>query len=181
MERKQEKADTKELENWQTDQALPLTVYVKTASGWKFVDYFPLIGNTATRDMIMQIDLKDIASNKVELKLETAYRFWELDLAGIDYSKDKDFSINVIKPETVLKSDSTDQRAALLGNDKVYTHLTGGEFISFKYALPAATGNALSSYILASGGYYHDMEPITGKTNYTELYKFQKKGAFDRF
>ena len=50
---KQEQVDPKELEKWQTDQALPLMVYVKTAGGWKFVDYFQLVGNTATRDMIM--------------------------------------------------------------------------------------------------------------------------------
>jgi hypothetical protein len=178
---KQEKANTKELEKWQTDQAIPLMVYMKTASGWKFVDYFPLIGNTATRDMIMQIDTKDIRGNKIELKLETAYRFWDLDFAGIDYSADKNFTINIIKPETVLKSDSTDQKTSLLNNDKMYTHLADGEFILFKYALPASAGNTVSSYVLASGGYYHTMEPITGKTNYKELYKFQKKGAFDQF
>src|SRR6266542_564810 len=78
---KQEKADTEELEKWQTDQALPLMVYIKTTAGWKFIDYFPLSGNTATRDMIMQINTKDISGDKIELKLETAYRFWDLDFA----------------------------------------------------------------------------------------------------
>ncbi len=178
---KQEKADTKELEKWQTDQALPLMVYIKIAGGWKFVDYFPIIGNTATRDMIMQINTKEITGNKIELKLETAYRFWDLDFAGIDYTTDEAFTPNVIEPKMVLKSDSTDQRIVLLNNDKVYTHLSNDEFISFRYALPASAENTVSSYILASGGYYHDLERITGKTNYNELYKFQSKGAFDQF
>ncbi len=178
---KQEKADTKELEKWQTDQALPLMVYIKTTAGWKFIDYFPLIGNTATRDMIMQINTKDISGDKIELKLETAYRFWDLDFAGIDYTTDEAFTTNVIEPEMVLKSDSSDQRIVLLNNDKIYTHLSNDEFISFRYALPASAENTLSSYILVSGGYYHDLERITGKTNYNELYKFQSKGAFDQF
>ncbi len=47
--------------------------------------------------------------------------------------------------------------------------------------MPAAEANNVSSYFLASGGYYHNLEPITGKTNYMELLKFKKKGAFDKF
>ena len=58
---KQEAANPKDLEKWQTDQALPLMVYIKTNDGWKFVDYFQLIGNTASRDMIMNIDTKNIS------------------------------------------------------------------------------------------------------------------------
>jgi hypothetical protein len=43
-------------------------VYVKTNDGWKFVDYYQLIGNTATRDMIMQVDTKNIPGNTIEIK-----------------------------------------------------------------------------------------------------------------
>src|SRR5438552_3630737 len=102
---KQEKADPKELEQWQTDQALPLMVYVKTYEGWKFVDYYQLIGNTASRDMIMDIDTKEIPGNTIELKLETAYRFWDLDFAGIDYSNDPNFTTAIIEPAEAIKSD----------------------------------------------------------------------------
>jgi len=55
------------------------------------------------------------------------------------------------------------------------------EFISFKYSVPQPTGNSESSWFLISGGYYHSLEPITGKANYNELMKFRKQGAFDAF
>ena len=178
---KQEKADPKELEKWQTDQALPLMLYVKKKNEWEFVDYFPLVGNTASRDMIMSIDTKDITGDKLEIKLETTYRFWDLDFAAIDYSTNENFTTTVLQPKQIIKSDSTDQTLTLMQSDKDYVHLTGNEFISFSYAIPESAANTSTSLFLVSGGYYHSIEPITGKTNYTELYKLQKAGAFDKF
>ena len=86
-------------------------------------------------------------------------------------------------PTTIAtrRSDSSDQRPVLLDNDKAYTHLTGDEFISFKYELTAVKENEVASYILVSGGYYHNLDKITGETNYQQLYKFKRKGAFDVF
>jgi len=177
---KQEQADPKELAKWQTDQALPLMVYIKTTNGWKFVDFFPLIGNTASRDMIMQINTADITADKIVIKLETTYRFWDLDFAAIDYTTNQHFETAVIDPLQAIKTDGTDQKAILLQSDKQYTHLTGEESVSFEYKV-AALQNTVSSYFLVSGGYYHGLETITGKVNYKELYKFRKKGAFDKF
>jgi hypothetical protein len=178
---RQEKADPKELEKWQTDQALPLMTYIKTAQGWKFIDYFPIVGNTATRDMIMKIDTKDVAGDQIELKLETAYRFWDLDFAAIDYSVDDAYTINVIQPQAVMKSDSTDQLASLMSSDQAYTRLTGNEYLSFNYALPPSPYNTIASYIIAGGGYYHTLEHLTGKPDYIELYRFKEPAAFDHF
>ena len=177
---KQEQADPKELAKWQTDQALPLMVYIKTDKGWKFVDYFPLIGNTASRDMIMEINTADISADKIVIKLETTYRFWDLDFAAIDYTTNQHFETTVIDPLQAIKTDGTDQKAILLQSDKQYTHLTGEESVSFEYKV-AALQNTVSSYFLVSGGYYHGLETITGKVNYKELDKFRKKGAFDKF
>jgi hypothetical protein len=178
---KQEKADPKELEKWQTDQALPLMVYIKTSTGWKFVDYYPLIGNTATRDMIMEINTEKIEEETIKLKIETAYRFWDLDFAGIDYSTNDNIINTIIEPDKAVASDSTDERTILRSSDHQYAHLTGDESIYFKYTVPVSPKNNLSSYFLVSSGYYHNLEQITGKTNFMELYKFQKKGAFDKF
>lgn len=177
---KQEAANPKDLEKWQTDQALPLMVYIKQNNEWKFVDYFQLIGNTASRDMIMQIDTKNISGDKIELKLETAYRFWDLDFAAIDYTNNQNFITTVIEPAEAIKSGSTNEKQTLLNSDKEYVHLVNDESISFKYQIPASQ-TATASYFLVSGGYYHSLEQITGKANYNELIKFKKPGAFDKF
>jgi hypothetical protein len=178
---KQEKADPKKLLKWETDQALPLMVYIKTAKGWKFVDYFPMIGNTASRDMIMEIHTADSKQQTIELKLETAYRFWDLDFIGIDYSANQNLTENVIEPLEAIKTDGSDQRERLKNTDKEYTHLIDEESIFFHYSIPPTSANTVSSYFLIGDGYYHNLEHITGKTNYSKLYKLRKKGAFDKF
>lgn len=178
---KQEKANPKDLEKWQTDQALPLMVYIKINERWKFIDYYQLVGNTTSRDMIMQLDTKNIQGDKIELKLETAYRFWDLDFAGIDWSNNENFTTTVIDPTLAIKSDSANEKQILLSSDKQYVHLINEEFISFKYSIPQSTNQTEASYFLVSGGYYHSLEPVTGKANYTELYKFKKNAAFDKF
>ena len=180
-QQKQEKADPETLKKWQTDQALPLMVYLKTSKGWKFVDYFPLIGNTATRDMIMEINTSDIVQDQIELKLESVYKFWDLDYVGMDFTPGENLNINAIQPVIAAKH-STDQPGNLESNHKKYTHLhSDSEAIYFKYTIAELDTTRRSSYILASGGYYHNLEKITGQTNYAELYKFKNKGAFDRF
>ena len=178
---KQEQADAKDPAKWQTDQAMPLMVYLKTSTGWKFIDYFPLIGNTASRDMIMEINTTGITTDQIEIKLETAYRFWDLDFAGIDYSTNQQFETVVIEPSQAVKTDGEDQKEILLQSDKQYSHLTGDQSVSFQYTITTAAANNVSSYFLVSGGYYHSLETISGKTNYKELYKFRNKGAYDKF
>ncbi len=178
---KQERANPAKLAKWQTDQALPLMVYLKTNKGWKFIDYFPMIGNTASRDMIMGLETEGIQSDKIEIKLETIYRFWDIDFAGIDYSTNRNFETLVMEPSRAVKTDGSDQKKLLLHSDKQYSHLAEDESISFVYKISEAKQKSLSSYFLVSGGYYHSLEPITGKVNYKELYKFRKKGAFDKF
>ncbi|MEO7802197.1 MAG: hypothetical protein ABIR81_09365 [Ginsengibacter sp.] len=178
---RQEKADPKKLEQWQMEQALPVMVYLKTPKGWKFVDYFPLIGNTASRDMIMSINTAEINAEKIELKLETAFRFWDLDFAGMDFRVDKHFETTVLKPDIARSLDGVDQNIVLADNDDQYTHLTGENTISFTYKVPASNTIESSSYFLVSGGYYHNLEPITGKTQIVELMKFRKKGAFSKY
>lgn len=176
---RQEQAEPQILNKWQTDQALPLMVYVKTKKGWKFIDYFPLIGNTASRDLIMELDVPDVSNEEGTIKLETAYRFWDIDFAAIDCSENKDVTSVMINPTQAIKTDGTDQSAKLNKSDSVYSHLVNEESIIFKFELPASKMN--SSYFLVSGGYYHNLRLYTGKANTLELYKFRKKGAFDKF
>jgi hypothetical protein len=131
--------------------------------------------------MIMQIDTKNIPGDKLELKLETAYRFWDLDFAGIDYDDDQDFTATVLQPMQIIKSDSTDESAALQSSDDQYAHLQNDEFISFRYSVPQTRCNTEASYFLVSGGYYHNLENTTGKADYNKLPEFKKQGAIDKF
>jgi hypothetical protein len=80
-----DKSDPKEMEQWQKDQSLPLMVYIEKNGQWELVDYFAHTGNTATRDMIMELDISKLYGHEVKIKMETAYQFWNLDYAAMDF------------------------------------------------------------------------------------------------
>lgn len=175
----QEKADPKSLEKWQKDQALPIMVYVKENDNWKFVDYFPLTGNTASRDMIMELDIDNFKEEIVEIKLETVYRFWDLDYAALDFSTGLLFKSASIAPELAVSKNGTDQRNILQNKDDKYTILKDNDAVSLEFNLPPS-GNSIS-YFLISSGYYHNLQKYQGKMQTAELLLFRNKGGFDSF
>ncbi len=179
--KKLDNADPKVTEQWQKDQALPIMVYIKNGTDWKYTDYFSLVGNTASRDMIMEIDLGDIKEETVQIKLETVYHFWDLDYAALDFSENEIQSSLYLNPVKAEKTDSTNEIKNLFANDDQYTHLKGSEAVSLQFEQPVIDKNTACSYFLVGNGYYHSMKKYEGKTKTLELLEFKNKGAFNAF
>lgn len=177
---KEDKADPAMMEKWQRDQSLPLMVYLEQEKQWNFVDHFAMTGNTASRDMIMEIDLSKVTGDVVKIKLETTYRFWDLDYAAIDFSGGRLQSQVYIDPFNASVN-TNDQRQALLTKDKSYTQLSGNDEINLQFNIPSSAKNLKSTYFLVCSGYYHSLEQFEGKQKLGELMKFKKAGAFNAF
>lgn len=178
---KQEQADPAVLENWQKDQALPLMVYLKSGDKWQFIDYFPLTGNTASRDMILEFDIVKSNSDFIEIKIETVFRFWDLDYVALDLTKGSPTTTEYIDPEKAITGSGMDQKKSLLKNDKDYVELKGNDGVDLHFALSPASGNNASSYFLVSQGYYHNLTKHTGKARTMELLSIKSKGGFNNF
>jgi hypothetical protein len=166
-------------EQWSVEQGLPMKVFVETEAGWKYVDHFALTGNTASRDMIMEIDLTGVKKDNVKIRIESAYQFWNLNMAAMDFSDNPNITSTVIDPAIVVKNNKDDNRDQLLKKDAAYTHLSDNDYVNIEYNAPASTGNA--SFFLISTGYYHTKSSTGGKTDLQALLQFKEKGAFDRF
>ncbi len=179
--KKQDNANPQLMEQWQKDQALPMMVYVKNGSDWKYADYFSLVGNTASRDMIMELDLGDSKDDNIQVKLETVFRFWDLDYAAVDFTENEIQSSLYLNPVKAEKTGSTNEINNLLTNDKQYTHLKGTETVSLEFEQPALNKNVATSYFLVGNGYYHSLKQYEGKTKALELLEFKNKGAFNAF
>ena len=178
---KQDKGDGRKMERWQKEQALSLMVYVETGKGWELVDYFPTTGNNAGRDMIMAINIPDSRQNKLRIKIESAFMFWELDYASIDFSADMNLKPEFINIYNAMKSDSiTSETDRLTYKDKEYSKLLQDEFISVEFNKPA-NEKSQSSYFLVSTGYYHSLKQYSGKAEIAQLKHFKKPGAFSEY
>ena len=174
-----EKSDPAQMEQWQKDQGLPLMVYIERNGKWEFADYFIHTGNTATRDLIMELNVSDVETRYIKIKLETVYQFWNLDFAGIDFSENVKTEIAVLDPVKATKPDRSDQRAALNSVDKNYSHLIADEELNLEYQYSKTPGS--SSYFFVSTGYYHNLKKLKGSPQIAALLKFKNKNAFDDF
>jgi hypothetical protein len=192
---KKDRADPREMIRWQIDQGLPLLVSIKQNGSWKYIDYFATPGNTATREMIMSIDLSGIsAEDHVHVRLQTAFMFWELDYAGMDFSEDSAYAATVLPATSLMKMGDDTTRALqqcpfqqsqlqqLGEKDSSYTHLTGRDFLQAVFTVDTArTPNRAISWFLQSSGYYHIGNSTEGPPQIGELKAFLENGAFDQF
>jgi hypothetical protein len=179
---KEDREKKQKIERWQQEQALPLMVYIETDKGWQVVDYFPTTGNTAARDMIIAIGLPETNKDKVRIKLETAFKFWELDYAAMDFSADAHYQPEFINVSAAAKSNSPhEEEANLLARDDQYSRLLQGEYISAEFKTPPQAPHQVNSYFLSATGYYHSLKSYNGKPDIAKLRFFRKKGAFNQF
>ncbi|QEC69153.1 hypothetical protein FRZ67_18215 [Panacibacter ginsenosidivorans] len=163
------------------NQGLPIKVYVKNGEKWEYAGYFPLSGTENYRDMVMEIKLPENTSKDLRIKLETVYRFWDLDYAAIDYDEGdslQTFTIDPVSAKNMLKEDQKDQ---LVKTDKIYSLLNKDESIDLEFHVPEKNRTNTVSYFLASGGYYHIQNTYPVKANVSRLKQFKKPGEFDRF
>ena len=176
----QDKANKEKLERWQKEQALSMMAYIETENGWELIDYFPTTGNTAGRDMIMSINIPQSKQNKIRIKLESAFMFWELDYIGMDFSADKSLEYQLVPASNAIKSTSSvSELASLASIDNEYCKLIQNEFLSIEFDGQATSQD--ESYFLVSSGYYHSLKQYEGKPDIWTLKQFKKKGFFSEY
>ena len=178
---KKDKENSSRVLQCEVNQSLPLLVSVNNGKGWKIVDYFFTPGNAASRDMIMQLDLNNFKNqDHLQIKLQTVYRFWDIDYAAIDFSNDLPVSVSYIMPTEFYKSGNMSQPVQF---SKIDTSLPirGDEQLHLTFKINENAAGKENTYFLQGGGYYHDNTVFSEKPQLTELRKCTGKGAFDKF
>lgn len=168
-----------DLTSYLVNQGLPLKVYVERNGKWEFADYFALNGTENYREMVMQIRVPEEAT--IHLKLESVFRFWELDQAVLDFSNSPELHTFTVDPVQAHHSALGDQLGKLYSDDTQYSLLSQDESIDLVFRVPEPYAGARVSYFLKAGGYYHDQNSYPVKANMAKLKEFEKPGAFDHF
>jgi hypothetical protein len=174
---------------WRMDQRFPLMVYLETASGWQFVDYFDLIGPLGVRDMIMPIDLSMALFTKtsgngrsIRIKLESGFKFWDLDYAAMDFSMDTLFMVDYIQPTSAFTESGRDVTQPLSKDDAKYyvQEKTGEEGLVVYKDSPEVRGMKKSIF-LHTKGYYTHVRNYPNPPDKMKLETFFIPGRFSKF
>lgn len=182
FQKQQLKTPGEESAQWTVDQNIPLSVYMKTKGEWKLVEQIQTVGPLAFRDLVVPLDLGDIREEKVVVKLETGFMFWEIDRAGMDFSENIQMTEVVLEPSFAIDEKGEDVTELLRRTDHQYLIQpeVGNEVIvSFKYKPENHTGSATA--FLKNRGYYTYIRDYKGLPKFAELQKFKESGRFSRF
>lgn len=180
--KRQQKVPAEVNQQWSLDQGIPLSVYVQTSNGWRFVDYVNTVGPLAARDVVVPVDVAGIEGQTLNLKLECGYAFWEIDCAAIDYTASQPVAVKFIQATSVTTERGRDVSAALAKSDKKYLYqpdVGNVATLTFKASKPAQ--GIEQSVFFHTRGYYEYIRHYKGVPDLAYLRTFRQKGAFARF
>ena len=178
---RQESASAGKLNKFLLDQKIPLSVYIEKNGKWKSAGYFNIAGPMAMRDDILSVNLDGIDSDTVKIKLETGFLFWEVDYAGMDFSK----TVKVVQSELAITSaldrNGADVSDLLRAKDDSYLILREvGDEAMLDFNGPSMQ-NSCRSVFLHTSGYYKILRDQTGPADKQVLKTFRKPNRFPEF
>ena len=180
--KKQKTAPAERMLNWQLSQGIPLSVYIETVDGWKFVDYYNAIGPLASRDLIMPVDISMIKGDKIKIRLQSGFMFWEVDYAALDFSENIPVQVTRLNPKSAIDEKGREVSAYLKASDKKYlVQPEAGNEVIVTYPASGSTTGYLYSTFLHSRGYYEYIRDYKNKPDIAYLQSFRKEGAFTHF
>jgi hypothetical protein len=179
---KQRTANRDTLVNWTVKQNLPLTVYVKQNNQWKLVNHIPTVGPLAARDFCVPIDLSEIKTADVEVKISCGFLFWEVDYAAMDFTKDAVTTSTELVLKSATDETGTDVSKLIAKTDELYlVQPEPGNSVNFTYNLPPLKEDKAYDVFLHTRGYYEHVRKYEGLPNKDYLLSMKNEGAFIDF
>ena len=179
---KQKKQSPEKMIKWSLDQGIPLSVYLETEDGWEFADYYNVVGPLAAKEDVLEIDLSKIKGDKVKIKLEFGFLFWEIDYAAMDFTPNHSFQKHTIPIFSAIDQSNNNVADRLMYDDeKYYIQPHVGDRAVLTFQVPNKSEGTKRSFILHSKGYYEILKEIDGKPDIAYLKGFRESGAFSQF
>ena len=163
-------------------QEFPLSVFVMKNGSWQLIEYINTVGPLANRDLVIPIDLTDIEGEKVKIKLETGFMFWEVDYVGMDFSNAVASEVTILQPSTAFGTASNNWTEELSKIDGQYMAQENiGDITEIIYNIPPANQQECQSAFLHTSGYYELIRDFEGLPQISELKKFKVPGYFSEY
>lgn len=166
---------------WINEQNIPLSIYLKTASGWELVDRINTVGPMASRDIAVPIDLSNIVGEEVVIKLETGFMFWEVDYAGIDFTENLALDVKYINPYEALDGNNNVTNLLLTSDQNYFVQPNIGDEVVVNFKINESSLDLNRTFFLKNRGYYNYIRNYEGNADFQKLKLFKTPGAFTDF
>jgi hypothetical protein len=149
-------AAKKMMNNWiEREEIYRLQIRVETKEGWTSKGTIVGGGPFVSEDRIYTIDVSDVPSDTLRIKLTPPATFWQINYLAVDYSEELPVNVRELSPLEAVDDKNQDVRAILThtdGNYLVMPEVGDSAWVAFE-AVPETAGMD-RSYILKASGYY---------------------------
>lgn len=182
FQKKQQDVPKDNVKDWTEGQNIPLSVYLKTNKGWELVEKINTVGPMAMRDLVVPLKLEGINEDKIQIKLETGFMFWEVDYVGMDFSENIDLKPEYISPSKAIDHVGNDVTESLLTQDNNYLIQPNiGDEVTVSFSVEKPKLLLSQSIFLKNRGYYNYIRDYNGIPDFEKLKSFRKENTFTRF
>ena len=182
FQKNQQKIEGQKINQWLVDQHIPLSIYVKKSGKWELIEKINTVGPLAMRDLAIPLKLEESGSDKLEIKLETGFMFWEVDYVGIDYSVNVPVEIEYIKPYKATDQNGIDVTSLLAVADQNYFEQPRiGDEVEVIFIAKENRNHQKQSVFLKNRGYYNYIRDYKGIPDFDNLKTFKENSEFTRF
>ncbi|TXE09301.1 hypothetical protein ES711_05060 [Gelidibacter salicanalis] len=182
FKKKQQTVAAKTITDWSQAQNIPLSVYIKTRTGWQLVERIQTVGPMAMRDLVVPLKLNQIEGDKLQIKLETGFMFWEVDYVGVDFSENNNVELSYVSPSKALDQNGEEVTHLLAAPDGIYVVQPniGDEVVVHFKSKPYGEGQTQSVF-LQNRGYYNYIRDYKGTPDVARLKVFKEDNMFTKF
>ncbi len=164
---------------WSLSQGIPLSAYIKKGGEWEFADYFNIAGPVAFKDDVLSLDISDVETALVEIKLEFGYYFWEIDYVAMDYSPQPEVVMARLSPVSAVDPIRGDVTKLLAADDSLYyVQPDVGDEAVMLFDVPPCPEGMGRSYVLHSKGHYETIVDVHGEPDIPFLTRIKEPGGF---
>ncbi|MCI0330298.1 MAG: hypothetical protein L0196_05010 [candidate division Zixibacteria bacterium] len=168
-----------------------LHVKVWKEGEWVEQTALPDVGPGISKDQVAVLDLSQIPSGTVKLKLESATDLWRINQVYLDYSPDLPVEVAEIEPAGAVDERGNDVASSLRRNDDRYYVTIKGQYAHLTFEEVPARAGRQRHYAVKAKGYYHQWfeaegaeetallervltEPLFGSRTFMPLWKARK-------
>ena len=153
---------------------ISMNAYIMTKNGWSKLGVFKNAGTVKKLFLGMDLDLSQIKGEKIKIKLEAAFRFWELDQIGITQDWKMLNNYEEVPLKSAINEVGDDVSALIQSVDNQYVvQADNGTFIELTYDNQL---NDSEIYVLQGTGYYHHKRNYTHKPENKAIRAIKSKG-----
>ncbi len=172
---KMDKVDPEKYNQSAARTGLSLRVLAKIEGKYKLINVFHNAGTKMNRDMIVNLPPNLNYGPELELRLESAYRFWEIDHVALAKNVRSEIDFEELELTSATSNTEMDVLKQLNTIDGEYANiLNTGDYINlnFKYTYPEE--GIATKLILKGTGYYHHEKEYNQEINKKALRVLKK-------